>query len=85
MRLYAWWNGMARQGRTGWTLLIFGAVYLLWFFKARLFAEGLPIERKEWLYFFGMSVCLMLGTANVRMSAMREEKRNLEKRNKKSA
>ena len=25
MRLYAWWNGMARQGRTGWTLVIVGA------------------------------------------------------------
>jgi hypothetical protein len=74
-----------RQSRTGWLLIIISAVYLVWFFKARLFAEGLPIERKEWLYFFGMSVCLMLGTANVRMSAMREEKRRLEKSNKKSA
>ena len=40
MRLYAWWNGMARQGRTGWTLLVFGTGYVLYFLKARLFETG---------------------------------------------
>jgi hypothetical protein len=74
-----------RQSRTGWLLIIISALYLVWFFKVRLLAEGLPIEKKEWLYFIGMSVCLMLGTANVRMAAMREEKRKLEQSNKKSA
>ena len=42
MRLYAWWSGMARQGRTGWPLVIFGVGYLLWFFKARLTETGPP-------------------------------------------
>jgi hypothetical protein len=73
-----------RQTRTGWLLIIISAVYLVWFFKVRLFAEGLPIEKKEWIYFVGMSICLMLGTANVRMAAMRAEKRKQES-NKKSA
>ena len=54
IRLYAWWNGMARQGRTGWTLVIFGAGYLLWFFKARLFEVGPEITRKEWFVSVGM-------------------------------
>ena len=74
-----------RQSRTGWLLIIISAVYIVWFFKVRLFAEGMPIEKREWLYFAGMSLCLMLGTANVRMAAMRAEKRRLEERSKKSA
>ena len=74
-----------RQSRTGWLLIIISALYIVWFFKVRLFAEGLPIEKREWVYFIGMSICLMLGTANVRMAAMRAEKRRLEGSNKKSA
>ena len=74
-----------RQKRTGWLLIVISALYLVWFFKVRLLAEGLPIEKREWIYFVGMSICLMLGTANVRMAAMREEKRKLEESNKKSA
>jgi hypothetical protein len=73
-------NGLLndRQSRTGWLLIIISALYLVWFFKVRLLAEGLPIEKKEWIYFVGMSVCLMLGTANVRMAAGRAEKRKAE-------
>jgi hypothetical protein len=74
-----------RQKRTGWLLIIISALYLVWFFKVRLLAEGLPIEKREWIYFVGMSICLMLGTANVRMAAMRDEKRKLEESNKNSA
>ncbi|TMJ02233.1 MAG: hypothetical protein E6G97_12990 [Alphaproteobacteria bacterium] len=74
-----------RQKRTGWLLIVISALYIVWFFKVRLLAEGLPIERREWIYFIGMSVCLMLGTANVRMAALRDEKRKLQESNKKSA
>jgi hypothetical protein len=74
-----------RQARTGWLLIIISALYIVWFFKVRLLAEGLPIEKKEWIYFVGMSICLMLGTANVRMAALRAEKRKTEAANKKSA
>ena len=73
-----------RQKRTGWLLIVVSALYLVWFFKVRLLAEGLPIEKREWLYFIGMSICLMLGTANVRMATMRAEKRKLEQSNKNS-
>jgi hypothetical protein len=71
MRLYAWWSGMARQGRTGWTLVIFGVGYLLWFFKARLTETGPPITGKEWFYCIGMMVLIMLGTINIRMAEMK--------------
>ena len=74
-----------RQARTGWLLIIIAALYIVWFFKVRLLAEGLPIDKREWLYFIGMSICLMLGTANVRMASMRAEKRKLDESNKKSA
>ena len=74
-----------RQKRTGWLLIVISALYIVWFFKVRLLAQGLPIAGKEWLSFIGMSVCLMLGTANVRMAAMRDERRKLEESNKNSA
>ena len=74
MRFYAWWNGMARQGRTGWTLVVVGTVYILYFLKARLFATGAPITNREWLTCVGMLVLIMLGTINIRMAEMRERR-----------
>ena len=74
MRLYAWWTGMPRQGRTGWTLVVVGTVYILYFLKARLFATGAPITSKEWFVFGGMFVLIMLGTINIRMAEMRERR-----------
>ena len=73
-----------RQKRTGWLLVVVSAGYLVWFLKVRLFGAGLPIERKEWIYFAAMIVILMLGTANIRLAAMRE-RRELEQSNKNSA
>ena len=71
MRLYAWWTGMSRQGRTGWTLVIVGVGDLLYFFKARLFEAGPEITRKEWFYCIAMLVLIVLGTINIRMAEMR--------------
>lgn len=71
IRLYTWWNGLSRQGRTGWTLVTVGVVYLLWFLKARLFETGPPITAREWVYVIGMIVLVMLGTINIRMAEMR--------------
>ena len=72
IRLYAWWSGLSRQGRTGWTLVIVAVVYLLYFFKTRLFETGPEITRKEWFYCIAMLVLLVLGTINIRMAEMRE-------------
>ena len=71
MRLYVWWNGMARQGRTGWTLLIVGIIYILYFMKVRLFDVGPPITNREWFTFISMFVIVMLGTINIRMAEMK--------------
>jgi hypothetical protein len=64
-----------RQKVTGWILVAVAAVYLLNFLKTRLLSEGLPVEKKEWLQFAGMIVLLMIGTINVRMAALREQRR----------
>jgi hypothetical protein len=71
MRLYVWWSGLSRQGRTGWTLVIVAVGYLLYFFKTRLFETGPEITRKEWFYCIAMIVLLALGTINIRMAEMR--------------
>jgi hypothetical protein len=64
-----------RQKRTGWLLVAVSTVYLVWFLKVRLLAAGLPIERKEWIYVAGMILILMLGTANIRLAAMRDQRK----------
>ena len=65
-----------RQKRTGWLLVGVSTLYLIWFLKVRLFSAGLPIERREWIYFAGMILILMLGTANIRLAAMRERNKS---------
>jgi hypothetical protein len=35
----------------------------------------LPIDRKEWIYVAGMILILMIGTANIRLAAMREQRK----------
>jgi hypothetical protein len=65
---------ISRQRIVGWVLVVLAGGYLVYFLKARLLTAGLPIEKKEWLQVAGMVVCLMLGTINVRLAAMRERK-----------
>ena len=67
MRLYAWWSGMPRQGRTGWTLVVFGT-------ERPAGAAGAPITNKEWFVGVGMLVLIMIGTINIRMAEMRERR-----------
>ena len=64
-----------RQKRTGWLLVAVSTVYLVWFAKTRLLTAGLPIDRKEWIYLAGMILILMIGTANIRLAAMRERRK----------
>ncbi len=71
MRAIAWWNGLARQGRTGWLITAISVFYILYFLKARLFAPGPSLMTKEWVYFGLAFVGIMLGTINIRMAEMR--------------
>jgi hypothetical protein len=77
LRLFAWWNGMSRQKRVGWTLIIAGLGYIVYFLKARLFSPGPQIGNKEWLYFVLMFGLIMIGTINVRMAEMRERNQKI--------
>jgi hypothetical protein len=71
------WQKLDRQKLTGWLLIIASGGWLVYFLKTRLFAFGPPLERQEWIYAISSLVLIVLGTINVRMAAMREQKRNL--------
>jgi hypothetical protein len=77
MQLIAWWNGMGRQKRTGWLIVIVSVGYVVWFLKARLFEVGPEISRKEWFYLILMCGLVMLGTINIRMAEMRERNQKI--------
>ena len=65
---------MSRQKLVGWILIVVGGAYLIYFLKVRVFAPGAPLEKKEWINFFGSLLGIFLGTINVRMAAMRERR-----------
>jgi hypothetical protein len=75
--LLSWWNGMSRQKRIGWTIILFSLGYIVYFLKARLLAGGPEISKKEWLYFILMFAFIMLGTVNIRMAEMRERRQKI--------
>jgi hypothetical protein len=66
---------ISRQKVIGWIIVIVSTAYIAWFVKVRLLDVGPVIEKKEWVQFIGSILCLMLGTINVRMAAMRERRR----------
>jgi chromate transport protein ChrA len=60
-----------RQKLVGWVLIVVSSAYLVYFLRLRLFEAGPPIIAKEWFQFITSAVVLMIGTANVRLAAMR--------------
>jgi hypothetical protein len=66
---------ISRQKLVGWTIVVVSAAYIAWFLRVRLLDVGPLIARKEWVQLAGAILCLMLGTINVRMAAMREQRR----------
>ncbi len=75
--LIAAWNGMSRQKRVGWMIVVISVCYLLYFLKARLFTAGPEISRKEWIHFILAFGGIMLGTINLRMAEMRERNQKI--------
>ena len=51
-----------RQKRTGWLLIVISGGYLVWFLKVRLLTTGLPIEKKEWIYFAATGETVAIGS-----------------------
>ena len=66
---------ISRQTIVGWILIVVSVAYIAYFLRVRLFASGPVLEKKEWVQFIGSLVILMLGTINVRLTAMRERRR----------
>ena len=65
---------MLRQKLIGWVLIVLSAAWLIYFLRTRLLTAGLPIDKKEWIYFVTNIVLLIVGTINVRMAAMRRKR-----------
>jgi hypothetical protein len=64
-----------RQKLVGWILIVVSAVFIAYFVKVRMLETGPAIEKKEWVQFIGSIVILMIGTMNIRLAAMREQRR----------
>jgi len=65
---------ISRQKLIGWTLIILCGFYIAYFVKVRVLTPGPLLEKKDWLQLVGSIVGLMIGTANVRLAAMREQR-----------
>jgi hypothetical protein len=66
---------ISRQKVVGWVLVVVSSLIIVYYLKARLLVAGPPLEKAEWLRLIGSVVILMLGTANIRLAAMREQNR----------
>jgi hypothetical protein len=64
-----------RQKIVGWVLIGVTVAYILYFWKVRLFVPGPPLSRSEWANLVIVVIVFMIGTANVRLAAMRERNR----------
>jgi hypothetical protein len=64
-----------RQKIVGWVLIVVSTVYIAYFLRVKAFSPGPILEKKDWVQFIGTIVTLMIGTANVRLAAIRAEKR----------
>jgi hypothetical protein len=67
---------ISRQKVVGWILIVVSAAAILYFVRVRLLGDGPAIENKEWVQFIGSIIVLMIGTMNVRLAAMRAQKKN---------
>ena len=65
---------MDRQKLIGWIMIAWSIGYIAYFFKTRLYVEGPPIVKKEWIYFCLAWGGAFLGTINVRMAATRQRR-----------
>jgi hypothetical protein len=64
-----------RQRIVGWILIAVSAGYLIYFWRMRLIEPGPEIARKEWFQVITSIIVFMIGTANVRLAAMRRDRR----------
>ncbi len=68
-----------RQKLIGWVLVFVSGGYLVYFLKVRVLTPGPLLERKDWINLITSIVLLMIGTINVRLAAMRDRRRQLDR------
>jgi hypothetical protein len=64
-----------RQKITGWVLVIVSAAYLAYFFRIKVMTPGPLLTRQDWFNVITAAVVLIIGIANIRLAAMREQNR----------
>jgi hypothetical protein len=64
-----------RQKIVGWILVIVSAAYLAYFLRIRVLGSGPLLSGRDWFNLITAVAVLFVGTANVRLAAMRERNR----------
>jgi hypothetical protein len=64
-----------RQKVTGWIMVIAAGAYLAYFLRVRVLTPGPLLTGQDWFNLITAIVVLMIGTANLRLAAMREQGR----------
>ena len=64
-----------RQKITGWILVIVSAGYLVYFLRVRVLMPGPLLTGRDWFNLITAVLVLIVGIANVRLAAMRDQKR----------
>ncbi len=67
-----------RQKITGWILVIVSAAYLAYFWRVKVMTPGPVLVGKDWFNLITAIAVLIVGIANVRLAAMREQNRRPE-------
>jgi len=64
-----------RQKITGWVLVVVSAGFLVWFLRVRIIMPGLLLTGRDWFNLITALAVLIVGIANVRLAARREQNR----------
>jgi hypothetical protein len=64
-----------RQKIVGWVLVIVSAAYLAYFLRIRVLTPGPLLGGRDWFNLITAIAVLIVGIANVRLAAMRDQHR----------
>ena len=64
-----------RQKITGWVLVVVSAGFLVWFLRVRILMPGPLLTGRDWFNLITALAVLIVGIANVRLAARREQNR----------
>jgi hypothetical protein len=67
---------IGRQRHTGWLLVVVSGVYLLYFWRIKVMTAGPLLTGRDWFGLITAVACLIIGIANIRLAAMREQNRH---------